>query len=98
MLGASLLGEESCGAAAFRFCDQTFRDQAMIGPRLVLIVCLAGAAWPHHLLAAGLDPAVVARRADELVAKDLGSADQPAPAADDQTFLRRVALDLVGYS
>ncbi len=53
-------------------------------------------------VAAGLDPKVAAARTDELLSKDMfggseGSPGGPAPAADDQTFLRRVSLDLVGH-
>lgn len=52
--------------------------------------------------AAGLDAAVVAKAVDERLAKEMfggaeGSATTPVPLADDPTFLRRAALDLVGY-
>jgi hypothetical protein len=52
--------------------------------------------------AAGLDPRATAKRTDELLAKEMfggpqGSTHEPAASADDQTFLRRVSLDLVGH-
>jgi hypothetical protein len=53
-------------------------------------------------VAAGLEPEATAKRTDELLAKEMfgapqGSAHAPAARADDQTFLRRVSLDLVGH-
>jgi uncharacterized protein DUF1549/uncharacterized protein DUF1553 len=52
--------------------------------------------------AAGLEPHAVAKHVDELLTKEefggsAATADGPAPKADDQTFLRRVALDLIGH-
>ena len=52
--------------------------------------------------AAGLDPLATARQVDELLAKEgfgggKDANEKPAARADDQTFLRRVALDLIGH-
>ncbi len=52
-------------------------------------------------MAAGLDPTVAAKKIDELLAKEhfggnTASPGQVAPAVDDEVFLRRAALDLVG--
>ncbi|MEX0678808.1 MAG: DUF1549 domain-containing protein [Pirellulales bacterium] len=49
--------------------------------------------------AAELDPQQVTRRVDELLAQEMFGGDarsQPAPRSDDQTFLRRANLDLIG--
>jgi hypothetical protein len=53
-------------------------------------------------IAAALDPSSAARQVDELLSNErLGAAEgvapQPTPRADDQTFLRRASLDLVGH-
>ncbi|MEX2114603.1 MAG: DUF1549 domain-containing protein [Pirellulales bacterium] len=55
----------------------------------------------EHSAAGGLEPHATAGRVDELLAKEsFGGAEQAdaatAPRADDQTMLRRLALDLVG--
>lgn len=52
--------------------------------------------------AAGLSPQETAAKVNSLLAADLGKASQTAPVpsqkADEETFLRRVSLDLVGLS
>lgn len=73
-----------------------------MGFRHSFLVCgLISLSLCGRLGAAGLDPYAVARHADELLAKEVfgGSEGTPiaaAPNADDQTFLRRASLDLVG--
>jgi len=62
----------------------------------LLLLAACGSAW-----AGGIDPRVAARQIDELLAREAygGSANSqaaPVARADDETFLRRLALDLVG--
>ncbi|HTM55859.1 MAG TPA: DUF1549 domain-containing protein [Pirellulales bacterium] len=62
----------------------------------LLLLATCGSAW-----AGGIDARAAARQIDELLAKEAygGSADSqaaPVARADDETFLRRLALDLVG--
>ncbi len=69
---------------------------------LILAVGLGGILVAPFSRAAGLDPQATAQRADELLAKETfggsqGSTHELAPRADDQTFLRRLSLDLVGH-
>ena len=70
--------------------------------RCLLVCGLSCLLLCGRLSAAGLDPQDVARHADELLSKEMfggseGTASAAAPKADDQTFLRRASLDLVGY-
>jgi hypothetical protein len=70
--------------------------------RLLLMGACLGLLVVGRSSAAELDPQTVARGADELLAKELlggsqGQAPAVAPKADDQTFLRRASLDLVGH-
>jgi hypothetical protein len=68
----------------------------------ILVVSLGGILAAPSAWAAGLDSQATAQRTDELLAKETfggsqGSPHEPAPRADDQTFLRRLTLDLVGH-
>ena len=63
-------------------------------------VCLVLLA--QRALAAGFDPHEAARHVDEQLTKELFGGSEslshdPAAKADDQTFLRRVSLDLIGH-
>jgi hypothetical protein len=69
--------------------------------RVVLACGLCGLLLASGLPAAELDPHAAGKRVDQLLSKEMfgGSPDQaaePAAQADDQTFLRRLSLDLVG--
>jgi len=69
---------------------------------LMLLSAVGAALVGRSASAAGLDPLSAARQVDELLAKEGFGAGQdanetPAAKADDQTFLRRVALDLIGH-
>jgi hypothetical protein len=69
--------------------------------RFFLAVGLVTMSLAQQAFAAGLDPVAAARKVDELLAGESfggsqSSADRPASKADDQTLLRRLALDLVG--
>ena len=79
----------------------TLRGLAMLRSRGVLLgaICLLFAV--PSALADSQSPRETARRVDELLAAELfgaaeGAKRELAPPADDETFLRRAALDLVG--
>jgi len=68
-----------------------------LGSCLLLAVLAGGADG------AGLDPSATAKKIDELLAKEKfgGSVQSPgdlAPRVDDEVYLRRVSLDIVGHS
>lgn len=68
---------------------------------LGFLLLAAGLVSP--ILAAGLDPAVAAKKVDALLTKEkfggqAASLGDLAPAVDDEVYLRRVSLDLVGHS
>ena len=70
------------------------------GPFQAIDTC--GLLVAQSAAAAGLAPQATAKHTDELLAKEMfggpqGSTNEPAARADDQTFLRRVSLDLVGH-
>lgn len=70
--------------------------------RVFLAFGLGGLLIAQSAVAAGLDPQATAKHTDELLAKEMfggpqGTTHEPAARADDQTFLRRVSLDLVGH-
>lgn len=67
--------------------------------RIIVAVGLCGLLLAPSSPAAELDAQQVARRVDELLAAERfggNSESRPAPRASDQTFLRRVSLDLMG--
>lgn len=71
----------------------------MLLSRSALAVLLSGSLLAGAAAAAGLAPEKVARRVDELLAQEQfggSSGAEPAPPADDQTFLRRASLDVIG--
>jgi len=71
----------------------------MVFLRVALAASLCALLPASAALAAGLDPGAVAKRVDKLLAKEMFGGDtktQPAPPADDQTFLRRASLDIIG--
>ncbi|HEV3137559.1 MAG TPA: DUF1549 domain-containing protein [Pirellulales bacterium] len=58
--------------------------------------------FTQHGAGAGLEPQSVARHADELLSKEMfgaveGAAHDVTARADDQTYLRRLSLDLTGH-
>jgi len=69
--------------------------------RSLAVVCLLVLGAADRCLAAPLDPQATATHVDELLSKELfggtgEAAAAAAPKADDPTFLRRAALDLIG--
>ncbi len=72
-----------------------WRIGALSGWALVLL--------SNWALAAGMPPVDAARHVDELLAKEMfggseGTPHKAAAKADDQTFLRRASLDLIGHA
>lgn len=69
--------------------------------RWLIVAGLMTLAVADRCLAAGLEPRGAARNVDKLLAsEEFGgqpAPEGPAPKTDDQTFLRRVSLDLVGH-
>jgi hypothetical protein len=70
--------------------------------RTILIVVLCLLVLAGRSTAFGLDPREAGKHADELLSKEMfggseGVSHDPLPRADDQTFLRRVSLDLIGH-
>ncbi len=72
-----------------------WRGVALSGWAIVLLT--------NWALAAGMQPADAAQHVDELLAKELFGGSEGTPhaltaLADDQTFLRRASLDLIGHA
>ncbi len=68
----------------------------------VVVVGVGGLLLCGRVSAAGLDPHAAARRVDELLASERfggskGAPHDAVPLADEQTYLRRVSLDLTGH-
>ena len=57
---------------------------------VITSLLLVTSAW------AQTQPAQVAGEVDKLLNEEIGLAKDAAPSADDETFLRRVSLDLLG--
>ena len=67
--------------------------------RVAVGVGLCGLLLASGALAGVLEPGAVAKRVDQLLAEEMfggNTETQPAPPADDQTFLRRASLDIIG--
>ncbi len=69
--------------------------------RIMIVACVGGLLTSSLCNAGDLQPKSVAKRVDQLLAQEVFGADgeapaEPAPQANDEIFLRRMSLDLIG--
>jgi Protein of unknown function (DUF1549)/Protein of unknown function (DUF1553) len=98
----------ACGASSFNPALMASRkagrmtsrkDRVMVFSRVLVACAFGGLLFVSPLTASASNPQATAKRVDELLAKEQFGGDEKAKAvsaADDQTFLRRASLDLVG--